>query len=84
MHRWYYNVRLFFFFGLEKYNDMKFYNTVNVLSNMYIYSPKQRTLLTIYEKYIPQLGAKMKKNKIKNYMATPKKVYSSRSHPQTK
>ena len=42
----------------KNYNDMKFYNTVNVLSNMYIYSPKQRTMLTIYEKYIPQLGAK--------------------------
>ena len=60
MHRWYYNVRLFFFFLVWKnYNDMKFYNTVNVLSKMYIYSPKQRTMLTIYEKYIPQLGAKI-------------------------
>ena len=28
---------------------------------MYIYSLKYHTIVTIYEKYIPQLGAKIKK-----------------------
>ena len=59
MQRWYYNARLFLSLVWKNYNDMQFYNTVNVLSNMYIYSQNYHTIVTIYEKYIPQLGAKI-------------------------
>ena len=49
------------FFWIETYNPLHFYNIVNVLSqtNMYIFV-KITHQCNHYEKYIPQLGAKIR------------------------